>query len=226
MGTWRFGTLAALVVALAAIACGSDRRLSGTGGSGPMGGAAGVTGGTKNGGTSGASGAGGSPASPLWTRAGITTCGTLGQGCTACAGDTICYFYGPNACVPNIGSSLRCAVGSCGPDKPYCIDDACMTLEQASCFCTANPGRAAPGCAVSPADHLAADAAATACTNAGAACGSTVPACCAGSACAAFGTDPYTCVKTCTGSTDCPSGCCVPLSGGPGSICGPATNCP
>jgi trimeric autotransporter adhesin len=207
---------------------------AGAGGGGGMpvttstqGGAGGANAGATGHGGGGAAGAptnGGSAGSQstLWSRTGITTCSTLGQGCSLCSSDTICYQYLANACVPRGREGLRCSVGSCTGDLPYCIDDHCMSLAEASCFCTADPGNTFAGCMVSPADQLAANGAASACSAAGSACGVTSPACCAGSTCAAVGNDPYTCLKSCTMNSDCTTGCCVAAS----QVCGPATACP
>jgi hypothetical protein len=218
MGRQSRGYRWVIATTLTALACSSSTSGPANGGQSAGGSATGGAGGTgaSSGGTSGASGGG-----ALWSRDGIaaTVCSTLGQDCGSCGGDTICYYFGPNACILNVGSAFRCSIGSCPAANPYCIDDQCMTLEQASCFCTADPGRTAPNCAVSPADHLA-------CTSAGAACGSSQPRCCDGSTCAAFGTDPFTCIELCTTGTDCATGCCVPLSDGTGMICSPAANCP
>jgi hypothetical protein len=51
------------------------------------------------------------------------------------------------------------------------------------------------------------------------------PRCCEGSACASQGDDPFTCHKTCTQPSDCPTNCCRPLSSNTASICQPAEYC-
>jgi hypothetical protein len=126
---------------------GSNASAGASGSAGTLGGSGGAASGNA-GGTGGAS--------PLWSRDSSASCGTLGTPCAGCGSDSICYLSAPNACVPRPGGGLRCSVGGCAADKPYCIDENCMTLAQAQCFCTAEPGSSASGCDQSPTQHLTA----------------------------------------------------------------------
>jgi hypothetical protein len=231
---------AVVVLALAAHALGgcssSDAKGGGAGAAGGSAGAQVATGGSSGGVSAGSAGQGGgssgsqstggggsSGAAALWSRA-SATCTSLGEDCSQCGTDTVCYLSPPNVCVPH-GSGFRCAVGSCSADTPYCIDDFCMNLNDASCFCTADPGKTIAGCLIAPADHLAANMKANECHAQDTACGTDMVRCCDGTTCAGFGTAPATCIKICSSGADCASGCCVPLTGSTSMICGPAGNC-
>jgi len=106
----------------------SDSTSGGAGGSGgasagaPSGGSSGASASVagQGGGSSGSqssAGGGSSGAAALWSRAGAT-CTTLGEDCSQCFADTICYDNPPLACVPQ-GSGVACGVGSCAADTPY-----------------------------------------------------------------------------------------------------------
>jgi hypothetical protein len=219
-----------LIATVSLLGCSNSDKAASPGASGAAG-AAGSSGAAGGSGSSGASGAAGTAGglSSAWSRTGLS-CTDLGKSCGNCTGDTICYQLTPDACVPRseAGFNIRCGIGSCPSDAPYCIDDYCLTLSDASCFCTAGLGAAFAGCQITPADHLAADAAANACSAQGDPCGvsATMPPCCSGTNCAAFGADPFSCLQTCNSSTDCANGCCVPLTGSNVSVCGPASACP
>jgi hypothetical protein len=100
------------------------------------------------------SGSGGPPAAAGWSREGIT-CSDLGEPCGGCAEGNICFFSSPAVCVPKASTGgLLCSVGACDVERPYCIDSNCMTLDEAACFCTAEPGNGQSGCDVNPEEHL------------------------------------------------------------------------
>ena len=194
---------------------------SGTGGAttgATTGGAA--TGGAATGGaaTGGGSSTGGTAA--LWSRDGLT-CGTLGAACGDCSGETVCYFDDLKACIPDHGSSFICGLGSCDEASPYCIQGQCMTLDEASCFCTGEPGDSGTGCKTAPADHLAASA----CVEEGTVCGEGLSQCCDGTTCGAFAGAASTCIKVCTNSAECSTNCCWPVPGMAQQICAPSVNC-
>ncbi len=85
---------------------------------------------------------------PTWDRAGLT-CTDLGDVCP-CDEEGICQLGDPSMCVPREGAGgLICSAGSagsCEAERPYCLHQTCMTLEEAHCFCTAQPGDTSPGC--------------------------------------------------------------------------------
>ncbi len=200
---------------------------SGSAGAQPAGGSAGASAGSAGQGGSSAgapNGGGGSSGAPaLWSRP--TACSSLGEDCSQCGSGTVCFLSQPQVCAPP-DSVVQCGLGTCTTDKPYCIDGFCMVLNDAACFCTADPGKTVAGCLIAPADHVAANMKANECHAQDTACGSTdtVP-CCAGSTCAAFGNVPTTCIKECSSGADCSTGCCVPVPNSTVMICGPAANC-
>jgi hypothetical protein len=94
---------------------------------------------------------------PEWSRSGLT-CGAIGMACENCAddSDTLCYLGEEFVCVPKDSTGgLLCSRGSCPTERPYCMDRNCMTLEEANCLCTGDPGSSVPDCALPPADHVA-----------------------------------------------------------------------
>jgi hypothetical protein len=94
---------------------------------------------------------------PGWSRAGVT-CAGEGLACGQCDDTTICFFSEPAACVPRADDdSFTCGVGAlvaCDASRPYCVSQTCMTLAEASCFCTAQPGDTAAACEADPSAAL------------------------------------------------------------------------
>jgi hypothetical protein len=94
---------------------------------------------------------------PGWSRAGLT-CAGEGLACGQCDDTTICFFSEPAACVPRADDdSFTCGAGAlvgCDASRPYCVSQTCMTLAEASCFCTAQPGDTAAACEADPSAAL------------------------------------------------------------------------
>jgi hypothetical protein len=175
-----------------------------TGGSGATG--SGATGGTGAAGGSGTSGSGatdaGACSGPLptsvpaqWTRP--ADCGGVGNLCPDGCNGAACQLLN-NTCVPFAG--VGASATAC---TPYCLDYACMTFDQASCFCTGDAGAQFSACACGP------QAIAGLCASEGAACGST-PCCtsCGDLACVTDSVSGSVCRQSCNTNGDCATGCC------------------
>lgn len=146
-----------------------------------------------------AGGAGGSctataTAPSAWVRP--AQCNGVGNLCSEGCQGAACQLEG-NVCVPfsRIGAS---------PDAcmPYCLAYACMTFDEASCFCTGSSAAQAPACACGP------KAVAGICAPQGGSCASK-PCCdCMGLMCVNDSVSGTVCRQPCSKNSDCVTGCC------------------
>ncbi len=227
-----FALPTAFFAALLPLACSSGDEdhpaalsvASGSSGSTTSGGSGGAS--TATGGTSTGGGAPQFTPSNEWQRTELT-CDNVGLPCGNCNDGTVCYGESLSVCVPrpDPGITWRCSVGTCESDAPYCIFDQCMTLEEASCFCTASPGSTAYGCSLGPTEHLDAQGGTDTCTLLDAPCGTSLPDCCEGALCTAFDAEQPACQQLCEDDTECPSGCCALVGDSATKVCSPATEC-
>ena len=90
-----------------------------------------------------------------------------------------------------------------GECSPYCLAFACMTFDQASCFCTGDAGAQFGQCACGPAAVLGQ------CATEGASC-DTTPCCpCQGLQCVADSVlNTKVCRQPCMKNSDCATNCC------------------
>jgi hypothetical protein len=128
-----------------------------------------------------------------WVRP--ADCGGIGNLCSeGCGGSSECQLIG-DYCQPNGVPPGMCS--------PYCLAFACMTFDQASCFCTGDAGPMFGQCACGPAAVL------NQCASEGASCESTPCCSCQGLQCVAdslLGTKQ--CRQPCTTNSDCATNCC------------------
>jgi hypothetical protein len=128
-----------------------------------------------------------------WARP--SDCGGIGNLCSeGCGGASECQLIGDYC------QSTGVPPGVC---SPYCVGFACMTFDQASCFCTGDAGAMFGQCACGPAAVL------NQCATEGASCDSTPCCSCQGLQCVAdavLGTKQ--CRQSCTKDSDCATNCC------------------
>jgi hypothetical protein len=74
-------------------------------------------------------------------------CEQLGEDCSSCSDNGICFLDDPSLCVPPSVDGRRCGTGTCTGDRPYCIASRCLPLSEAACTCTGSIGRTLPECA-------------------------------------------------------------------------------
>ncbi len=123
------------------------------------------------------------------------------------------------------------AGSGCGGAGPNCCPGStCLSFSgdgggPYSCYqtCAQSPD-CATGCC-NQSSGLCEDALECVCLPAGATCGDSSRECCSGTVCVSFAADgggPYACTPTCTGQSDCSSGCCSqPIPGLTYGACGP-----
>jgi hypothetical protein len=138
--------------------------------------------------------------------------------------ETACKVRGDQSCPQN------------DPNKPtLCCRGTCVLSDNANfggCRprCTKNEDCFDTGCCrlfADSTDGFCVDAKFCGCGSAGAACNDADnPQCCDGSTCLSFDdAASFSCFQNCSSDADCPGSCCIPLSSGTGSVCGPPGNC-
>lgn len=141
--------------------------------------------------------------------------------------ETACKVRGEQPCdQPDPNKPTLCCRGTCvQSDNPNWGGCRPRCSKNEDCFET--------GCCepfANSTEGFCVDAKFCGCSEVGAACaGQDNPDCCGGSTCLTFddGANPsFSCFKNCASDSDCPESCCVPLSNGGGSVCGPPDNCP
>jgi hypothetical protein len=198
-----WGTLAAAAIAAG---CSSKEPTSNpvTGAAGQGGSAVSSAGTSSVGGA--VAGSGGACASPAaaavpdaWVRP--AQCNGVGNLCSEGCQGAACQLIG-DVCIPfkQIGASADACT-------PYCLAFACMSFDDASCFCTGSAAAQAPACACGP------KAVAGVCAAEGASCAST-PCCdCMGLTCTTDAVSGSVCRQACSKDADCVTGCCNTTSG-------------
>jgi hypothetical protein len=210
----RIVSVAAVVVSLLAAGCGG-----GVANKPPVGGGgAGTTGGGGGGGAQRDGGADKpnvppiTTAPPDWVRP--ADCLGVGQTCDlGCSSGAICQLEG-YVCIPKPGANGPAGQAA---DTPYCLAYACMTFDQASCFCTGPAGAQYEACAYGP------PAVAGLCAVDGVSCNDTP--CCEGLRCTAVSPTSRVCYKPCAHGSDCATGCCTDLKDTGDLECAPASAC-
>jgi hypothetical protein len=102
-----------------------------------------------------------------------------------------------NVCIP-----FQDVGGSANACTPYCAAFACMSFDDASCFCTGEAAAQNPACACGPA------ALAGLCAAEGGSCANT-PCCdCLGLRCVTDSVSGTVCRQPCSSDADCATGCC------------------
>ena len=174
-----------------------DGSTGGTGGSSATGG---TGGGTHDAGTAGACASQKITSAPSnWVRP--ANCGGIGNFCSDGCSGAACQSEG-YVCIPfaEVGASPTAC-------NPYCEAFACMTFDEASCFCTGEAAAQYPACACGPA------AVAGLCAAEGASC-ATTPCCdCQGLTCVTDSVSGTVCRQPCSSNTDCATGCCDTTAG-------------
>ena len=190
-------------------------------------GKSGASGSGRSSGTGAKGGAGGSagrgPLTGTTWPAPTAACGSLGQDCANCTGNTICWAD-VSLCLPR-ARGLLCTPGACDDAAPYCLNGACMTADEASCVCAAPMAKEKiRECSGGP------TAAAGSCIANGQFCDSAPSKCCGGLSCIQAPNILGQCMKTCSADGDCAPGCCLETGIGP-KVCGtcggtvPSTQC-
>lgn len=179
---------------------------------GSSGGAAGHGGDNASGGSAGACASAAAAVVPdAWVRP--ARCNGVGNLCSeGCQGEA-CAFGGV-VCTPL--SRVSAPPDACAP---YCLSGACMSFDEASCFCTGSAAAEVSECACSP--KAIAGAAAGICVPEGVSCES-APCCdCMGLTCVTeFWAGPV-CRQPCAKDADCATRCCNVASG----VCQDASYC-
>jgi hypothetical protein len=142
-----------------------------------------------------------------WVRP--ANCGGVGNLCSQGCGSAECELIG-NVCIPPSG--VGASASAC---LPYCLSYACMTFDQASCFCTGDAGATSPSCACGPA------AVAGLCAAEGASCATTPCCSCQGLMCVTDSVSGTVCRQPCSKNGDCVTGCCNTTD----SVCQDSTYC-
>lgn len=148
-------------------------------------------------------------------------CGSLGEPCQAggCEGDAICN-YDISVCAPprlNPLNNFGCD-NDCPREYPYCLHYACMTLEEASCFCTGSLGSQDEKCSGGPAYAL------DMCEGEGASC-SQDSDCCGMYSCTEISPGTSRCYQACFGPEECETACCTDYHDIGTAICAPVEEC-
>lgn len=134
-----------------------------------------------------------------WVRP--SDCKGVGNLCSEGCNGSACQLLG-EVCIPFAG--IGASASSC---LPYCLASACMSFDEASCFCTGSAAAQFPACACGP------GAIAGRCAAEGRSCAST-PCCdCMGLKCVTDSVSGTVCRQPCSKNADCATGCCNTATG-------------
>lgn len=203
--------VALLVVTVAVAGCGGK----GGGAPAPMDG--GGNGGDAPADTSQPDGSGGPPVTSVpedWSRP--ADCRGVGELCNGlgCGPGGMCQLIG-DVCVPRLADINNPPRRTA--ETPYCLAYACMTYEQASCFCTGPAGAMYPSCKTGPA------AVAGLCKGEESSCNE--GACCDGLSCVTVSPTNKICYDRCAAGGECDTGCCTDRRDTGDLVCAPAASC-
>jgi hypothetical protein len=138
-----------------------------------------------------------------WVRP--AQCNGVGNLCSEGCQGAACAFGGV-VCTPL--SRISAPPDGCAP---YCLSGACMSFDEASCFCTGSAAAKVSACACSP--KAIASAAAGTCVPEGVSCES-APCCdCMGLSCVTEVWSGPVCRQPCAKDADCATRCCNVASG-------------
>ncbi|MBN2525110.1 MAG: hypothetical protein JXR76_01870 [Deltaproteobacteria bacterium] len=145
-----------------------------------------------------------------------TDCGTVGESCenlNGCGDDSICQTEGW-VCTPDFTEEERTRSEA----YPYCMSYACMSYEEASCYCTGKGAEVnAAKCSGGPRAVLGQ------CAMENKLC--TELTCCGDLECIEVIPRIKKCQLRCENNDDCETGCCSDLLGIGVMVCAPASEC-